>query len=250
MSAYEALASSYDALTWDVPYDEVADFLESVLRELGRAPKTVLDLACGTGSLSLCLAARGCRVIGADISQDMLTEAYGKALEVPEDRRPFFICQPMQKLELPEPVDLTVCGLDSLNYLTDPADCRETFRRVYESLSAGGVFVFDVNTPEKLRALDGQVFLDEREDDYCVWRVEFDEEAHICYYGIDLFQREGDLWRRSFEEHAEYAYELADLAAWLREAGFSGIRTFGDRTLEPPKAGEGRVYFAAIKENL
>ncbi len=250
MSAYEALAPSYDALTWDVPYDGIADFLESVLQQLGRAPKTALDLACGTGSLSLRLAARGYRVIGADISQDMLTEAYGKAMDLPEERRPFFICQPMQALELPEPVDLVVCGLDSLNYLTDPADCRETFRRVYRSLGDGGVFLFDINTPEKLRGLDGQVFLDEREDDYCVWRAEFEASERICYYGMDLFRREGDLWRRSFEEHAEYAYEPADLAEWLREAGFSDVRTFGDRTLEPPKAGEERVYFAAVKEDL
>lgn len=247
MSPYESLASSYDELTRDVPYGAVADFLESVLRELGRAPVRVLDLACGTGSLSVLLARRGYRVTGADLSPEMLTEATGKAFELTENR-PFFICQPMQALELAEPVELVVCCLDALNYLTDPADCRETFRRVYDSLEPGGVFFFDINTPEKLRALDGEVFLDETEDSYCVWRAEFSE--NICWYGMDLFQRAGKFWRRSFEEHAEYAYDPKELESWLREAGFSEVRLCGDRRMEPPGPDEQRVYFIAVKENL
>ncbi len=247
MSAYEALASSYDELTGDVPYEAVADFLESALRKLGRAPKRVLDLACGTGSLSVLLARRGYSVIGADISPEMLTEAMDKALEL-EENRPFFICQPMQALELAGPVELVVCCLDALNYLTEPADCRETFRRVYDSLEPGGVFFFDVNTPEKLRAMDGQVFLDETGDSYCVWRAEFSE--NVCWYGVDLFQRSGKLWKRSFEEHAEYAYDLDELTVWLQEAGFSSVRLCGDRRMEPPGPDEQRVYFIAAKEQI
>ncbi len=247
MNAYAALAASYDGLTRDIPYGAVLDFLESVLRTLGRSPKTVLDLACGTGSLSVLLAGRGYAVTGADISEEMLTEAMDKALAL-EANRPYFVRQSMQALALPEPVGLVVCCLDSLNYLTKPDDCRETFRRVFASLERGGVFFFDINTPEKLRALDGQVFLDETRDAYCVWRAEFCGAENICYYGMDLFQRAGKLWRRSFEEHAEYAYDPGDLAVWLSEAGFSTVRAFGDRRLEPPGEGEERIYFAALKE--
>lgn len=247
MNAYGALAASYDGLTRDIPYEAVLDFLESVLRALNRSPGTVLDLACGTGSLSVLLAGRGYAVTGADLSEEMLTEAMDKALAL-EENRPYFICQPMQDLSLPRPVELAVCCLDSLNYLTEPDDCRETFRRVFANLEPGGVFFFDVNTPEKLCALDGQVFLDETDDAYCVWRAEFCEAENICYYGMDLFQKAGKLWRRSFEEHAEYAYDLSDLTAWLLEAGFSTVRTYGDRRMEPPREGEERVYFAALKE--
>ena len=247
MSAYEALASSYDGLTYDIAYDETCDFMESILRSMGKAPKTVLDLACGTGSMSVRLARRGYRVTGSDISPDMLTVAYDKALEL-AGNRPVFVCQSMQELQLPEPVDLVVCCLDSLNYLTDPADCRGTFRRVYENLNPGGVFLFDINSACKLRGLDGQVFLDENDDTYCVWRAEFDGEARICWYGMDLFQREGDAWRRSFEEHAEYAYEAGDLQQWLLEAGFAQVKIYGDRRQEPPAADEQRIYFAACKE--
>lgn len=247
MTAYTSLAEAYDRLTQDVDYARILDFLETLLHAQGKRPQTVLDLACGTGSLSVLLAERGYRVIGADMSEDMLCVASEKANAL-EDNVPFFICQRMERLRLPEPVDCVVCCLDSLNYITDPAGCRRALRRVYEALRPGGIFLFDVNTPEKLRAMDDQIFLDEDEDVYCVWRGCFDEETRICSYGIDLFVRQGSAWERSFEEHREYAYTLQELQAYLGEAGFSDVRMYGDRRLAPPAAGEQRVYFSACKE--
>ena len=247
MSAYEALANSYDALTTDIPYDDMLNYMEALLQRHGVRPETVLDLACGTGSMSVLLAGRGYRVLASDLSEDMLAIASSKAAEL--ENAPFFICQPMQRLRLPYTVDWVVCCLDSLNYVTDPEDCREAFRRVFASLSAGGVFIFDINTGEKLRGLDGQVFLDENEDTYCVWRAEFDREENICYYGMDLFQRHGDLWSRSFEEHREYAYTVEQLTAFLREAGFEIVEIYGDRTFDPPAENEQRIYFYAQKGN-
>lgn len=246
MSAYSSLAASYDGLTTDVPYETILDFLEAILRQSGKQPETALDLACGTGSMSLLLAKRGYRVIASDLSEEMLTVAAQKAADLKQP--PFFICQPMQRLRLPEPVDAVFCLLDSLNYLDRPEDCRRTFERVYQSLTPGGVFLFDINTPEKLHGLDGQVFLDENEESYCVWRVEFDEADNCCYYGIDLFQKEGDRWKRSFEQHCEYAYDPQKLAVWLKEAGFQRVEQYGDCRMETPAAGEQRIYFAAYKE--
>lgn len=246
MSAYESLAVSYDGLTADIPYAAILDFLEAILRNSGKQPETVLDLACGTGSMSLLLTKRGYRVIASDISEEMLTIAAQKAgaLEQP----PFFICQPMQRLRLPEQVDAVFCLLDSLNYLDKPQDCQKTIERVFRTLKPGGVFLFDINTPEKLRSLDGQVFLDENEDSYCVWRAEFDEAENCCYYGIDLFRRENEHWLRSFEQHCEYAYAPQRLADWLKEAGFARVEQYGDLRQEAPETGEQRIYFAAYKE--
>ncbi len=245
MSAYESLASSYDSLTLDIPYEDMLTYMEAMLQRHGNRPVSVLDLACGTGSMSVLLAKRGYQVLAADLSEDMLAMAWEKAAELPDP--PFFICQPMQELSLPYPVDWVVCCLDSLNYVTDPADCKAAFHRVYEALSEGGAFIFDINTPEKLRGLDGQVFLDENEDTYCVWRAEFDEEENICYYGMDLFQREGERWNRSFEEHLEYAYTPQQLKAFLQEAGFTKIEVYGDRSFDAPQPGEQRIYFYAQK---
>ena len=247
MSAYGSLAAAYDGLTMDIDYPAILDFLEAILHQADRYPATVLDLACGTGSMSLLLAERGYRVLGADISEEMLTEAAGKAAKLTKNP-PYFICQPMQRLRLPEPVDAVLCLLDSLNYLTEPEDCRQTFSRVYRALKDGGVFLFDINTPQKLRALDGQGFLDENEESYCVWRAEFDEAENCCYYGIDLFRKQGALWERSFEQHCEYAYDPLILRQWLQEAGFACVACYGDRRMEPPNAAEQRIYFAAWKE--
>ena len=173
MIAYSSLASAYDGLTTDIPYDTMLDFLEAILHKSGKRPETVLDLACGTGSMSLLLAQRGYRVLASDISEEMLTVAAQKTIHLANP--PFYICQSMQRLRLPEPVDAVFCLLDSLNYLDEPTDCKKTFERVYKSLKSGGMFLFDINTPEKLKGLDGQVFLDENEESYCVWRTEFDE---------------------------------------------------------------------------
>ena len=248
MSAYEALARSYDALTYDIPYEKIVQFWETLLRRYRLRPASVLDLACGTGSLAVLLAERGYAVTGSDISPDMLAVADEKASHL-EENRPYFICQPMQRLRLPEPVDAVICCLDSLNYVTRPANVQKTFRRVHDTLTPGGLFLFDINTPCKLEGMDGQVFLDETEDTYCVWRAEYDAKRRLCYYGMDLFQRAGEVWERSFEEHIEYAYTPEELTDWLRAAGFAKIDMFGDRKCRAPKADELRVYIAARKDN-
>lgn len=248
MNAYENLAISYDRLTWDVDYEATVDFYEEILRKEKLHPRTAVDLACGTGSVSVILARRGYQVIGVDLSEDMLTVAWDKASGM--DNPPMFVCQDLSRLRLPRGVDLAVCALDSLDYITEPDACAEAISRIYKALNPGGIFLFDVNTPEKLRAMDGQVFLDEDDDVYCVWRGEFDEKTNICSYGMDLFQRKGDLWQRSFEEHREYAYSREQLTEYLRRAGFRHIRVYGDRTMEEPKSGEQRIYFSARKGTI
>ena len=248
MGAYENLALSYDRLTNDVDYSATVDFYYEILKREGMTPRTAVDLACGTGSVTAILAEKGLDVIGVDISEEMLTVAQQKTMEL--ENAPQFVCQKLQQLVLPRGVDLAVCALDSLDYITEPEDCAEAIRRVYKVLNPGGIFIFDVNTPEKLRAMDSQVFLDEDEDVYCVWRGEFDEQTNICSYGMDLFQRRGDVWHRSFEEHREYAYSQEQLTAYLKSAGFTHIRVYADRRFEAPAEGEQRIYFKARKGKI
>ena len=247
MSCYEALAASYDGLTRDIPYEKYLRFFKTLLRRHGVTATTVLDLACGTGSLSVLLAKHGYEVLGVDRSEEMLTVTAEKAMEL-EENQPFFVAQPMQRLRIPEPVDACVCALDSINYVTKPQDVQKAFRRVYESLRPGGLFVFDINTPYKLESLDGQVFLDETEDSYCVWRAVYEKRHSLCRYGMDLFQQANDgLWERSFEEHVERAYTPEALSGWLADAGFAQIEQFGNLRLEAPENTELRIFFAAKK---
>lgn len=248
MGSYEALAASYDRLTNDVDYEATVRFYYEILKQEGLTPRTAIDLACGTGSVAAILARDGLRVTAVDRSEEMLTVAQQKAAAL--DNPPLFLCQSLQKLYLPRAVDMAVCALDSLDYITDPDDCAEAIRRVYRALNPGGIFIFDVNTPEKLRAMDGQVFLDEDADVYCVWRGEFDEQTNICSYGMDLFQRSGDVWTRFFEEHREYAYSAGQLVGYLKAAGFTHIRVYADRRFEAPREGEQRIYIKARKGKI
>ena len=248
MDAYHALAVSYDRLTNDVDYEATVAFYKEILKREGLKPRTAVDLACGTGSVTAILAKQGWEVIGVDLSEEMLTVAMEKVMDM--EHPPRFICQALQELKLPRAVDLATCALDSLDYITDPEDCAEAIRRVYKVLNPGGIFIFDVNTPEKLRAMDGQVFLDEDDDVYCIWRGEFDEKTNICSYGMDLFQRRGNLWERSFEEHREYAYSQEQLTGYLKAAGFTHIEVYADRKFTAPEAGEQRIYFKARKGKI
>ena len=248
MDAYKALAASYDRLTEDVDYAAVVDFYRLLWQREEISPRTAVDLACGTGSVSVLLTQMGLQVIGVDMSAEMLCQADQKAADM--ENRPLFICQKLQQLHLPKGVDLAVCTLDSLDYITDPDDCREAIRRAYKALNPGGCLIFDVNTPEKLRAMDGQIFLDEDDDVYCVWRGEFDEQTNICTYGMDLFQRRGEVWHRSQEEHQEYAYSVRQLSGFLKDAGFTHIEVYADRVLCDPREGEQRVWFKARKGKI
>ena len=213
MSSYDFLAGCYDELTTDVGYPAWADYLEAHFRRKGLPGRTVLDLACGTGSLTWELAARGYEMIGVDRSPEMLAEAAAKGREDVETP-PIFLCQSMDRLDLYGTIDACVCCLDSVNYVTDPRQLKKAFARVWLFLMPGGLFLFDINTPSKLRGLDGQVFLDETEDTYCVWR----------------------------------AYEPEELTAFLREAGFRDIRQYGNLKLRPPREGEDRIFFVARKD--
>lgn len=246
MGSYEFLAGCYDELTYDVGYSAWADYIEAHFRKRGLPGKTVLDLACGTGSLTRELALRGYEMIGVDRSPEMLTEAAEKnrdAGEVP----PIFLCQSMDKLDLYGTIDACVCCLDSVNYVTDPKQLRKAFQRVYLFLMPGGLFLFDINTPSKLQGLDGQVFLDETEDTYCVWRTEY--HRGLCTYYMDLFDRRRDgAWQRELEIHRQRAYTTEELTGWLRAAGFNDIRTWGDGKLRRPTENEQRIYFSCIRE--
>ena len=247
--AYEFLAGCYDRFTRDVDYPRWADYLE---KHFARSPlpiRTVLDLACGTGSLTAELARRGYEMIGADCSEEMLSVAAEKCRGA-GPVEPIFLHQAMEDLDLYGTIDACVCCLDSVNYVTDPKKLERAFARVRLFPMPGGLFLFDVNTPEKLEGLDGQVFLDETEDAYCVWRAEWSKRSRTCTYFMDLFRlEENGLWRREEELHRERAYPVPELTAMLERAGFSDIRTYAAFQFRPPAPGAQRIFFTARKDD-
>lgn len=238
MSCYDALAPWYDRLTGDVPYSAIADLYEAEFAADGGEFRLLLDLCCGTGSMTWELAGRGYELIAADRSADMLTQAQGKqrAVAVP----PLFLCQSAEALDLYGTVDAAVCCLDGLNYIP-PDTLAEVFRRLHLFIRPGGLFLFDIRTPAFLRGLDGQVFVDETEDVLCLWRADYEEALGALIYGMDLFTRRGRLWARSGEEHIEYAHAPQTLQALLEQAGFRGVRFRADG----PQGDAGRLFIIA-----
>ncbi len=222
MGAYGPLASVYDKFTSDIDYESFADFYESVFSERQKTVKTVLDVGCGTGTLTAIMAQRGYELVAADASSDMLCIAQEKFSELPDVIPPLFLCQSMTELDLYGTVDAAVSCLDAVNYLP-PEDLPEFFRLLNLFIEPGGLFVFDINLPERLRALDGFTSVDEDENSLCLWRADFDEEENALYYGMDLFTRRGRFWQRSFEEHIEYVHEPEALKTLLGQAGFAKV---------------------------
>ncbi len=245
MSAYLSLAPWYDELTRDVPYGEFADFYELIFKKYGVSPSLCLDLACGTGTLTLELARRGYEMIGVDGSEDMLASAQEKLADCGAVVPPIFLCQTMEGLDLYGTVSAAVCSLDGINYLPT-GHLDPVFERLRLFVEPGGVLIFDVNTPEKLRAMDGQVFLDETEDVFCVWRAELSADRTSVHYGLDIFARlEEDVWERGEEEHTEYIHTVDTLTGKLAAHGFGEIRVFAELRDGPPGPGEQRVFIAA-----
>lgn len=230
--SYDALAGAYDALMADVQYPKRLRYLHGVLRQSGRKVHTVADVGCGTGTIACGLAKKGYQVTALDPSGEMLTQAMDKAqgLEHP----PLFVCQAMEKLTLPAPVDAIVSTIDAVNYVTAPKALAGAFCRMHRSLNPGGRLIFDVNTPYKYQSMDAQMYVDETQDTYCVWRTFYNESRGLCTYQVDLFtQGEDGTWERDDEEHHQRAYTQETLAAMLTQAGFATIHFYSDLTTDP-----------------
>ena len=241
MDAYQSLSGFYDSLTTDIPYEAFADYYESVFQQHPGEFRMLLDLCCGTGTLTRILALRGYEMIAADASEEMLMQAREKCADLPLP--PLFLCQEAAELDLYGTVDAAVCSLDGMNYLS-PEELPEVFHRLHLFIRPGGMLIFDIRSPESFAALDGGIWVDETEEVFCLWRSEFDPEERIMYYDMDLFSPEGDLWKREQEEHIEYAHDPEFLKQELRKAGFSEPVI----TDQAPQGDQGRRFVICIRE--
>lgn len=243
--SYEIFADFYDELTGNVGYRERAEYILRVLDSFGHDAGLTLDLACGTGSLTLELKKLGVDVYGIDGSADMLSVALQKASD--EGEQILFLCQRMQSIDLYGTIDTCVCTLDSINHLTDARDVKKTFSRVSLFMNQGGIFLFDVNTVYKHKeVLSDNVFVFDTDDVYCVWQNTPREDS-ITDISLDFFIPDGDRYARITEEFSERAYTEDELRQWLQEAGFEVLGVFGDMTLDMPRDTEQRLIFAARK---
>lgn len=244
--SYSAFARCYDRLTRNVDYAARADYLCRILERLGHGAGLTLDLACGTGSLTLELAKRGFDVYGLDASPEMLSVAQQKAAGA--GRQLLFVCQKMQEMDLYGGIDTAVCMLDSVNHITSAVDLQESFRRIALFLNPGGCLIFDANTPYKHREiLSDRVFVYDMEDVYCVWQNRCEPGNALVSISLDFFERSGTVYRRSSEHFQERAYGEGRLRSMLETAGLRVEGVWADMTFDLPAPETERIVVAASK---
>lgn len=244
MSGYSALSMVYDRLI-QVDYSERADYLLSLFSLHGGKYGSLLDLACGSGSLTVELARRGCDMVAVDGSEEMLAEAMDKAAALGVS--PLWLCQDMRELDLYGTVEGAVCTLDSLNHLRNTADVAEVLRRLSLFIEPKGLLIFDVNTPYKHREVLGDnAFVYEQEDFLCTWRNRFLPRTCEVQMLLDIFvENEDGSYDRFEDEVRERAYSLRTWHTLLTEAQFTPLAVYADLTTNEPAPEEQRWVIVA-----
>lgn len=242
MDAYSGFAAVYDTFMDNVPYEQWAQYLTGLLADYGVTGGLVLELGCGTGSLTELLARRGFDMIGVDASEEMLQAAMEKRAASGLDI--LYLLQDMREFELYGTVAAVISICDSMNYLTEYGDLVKVLKLVNNYLDPGGVFIFDLNTVHKYRDVIGEETIAEsREDAGFIWENYYDEDSRINEYDLTLFVREdGDLYRRYDETHFQRAYELAEIRRAVQEAGMEFVTAYDAFTREAPRKDSERLY--------
>lgn len=247
-TGYRHLAYVYDDLMYDFPYHVWLDWVTHVWQRAGLCPQTIVDLACGTGTITSLLVATERTVIGIDRSADMLAVAQNKSQHTSGSMK--WLQQDMRELLLPQQVDAVVCFCDSLNYLLSVSDWQRTFQSVYQALKTGGLFLFDVHTEYKIQSVLGNnVFAWEEPDIYCVWHNALDEACCLIEEDLTLFVTQPDgSYERFDETHRQRTFPPATIQSWLEAAGFTVLNITGDpETERPPRPTDERLFFSVQK---
>lgn len=245
MEAYGKFAQVYDLFMDNVDYEGWADCLEKHLKEEGIEDGLVLELGCGTGTMTGLLARRGYDMIGVDNSEEMLAEAMEKKVEDGLDI--LYLLQDMQEFELYGTVRAAVSVCDSLNYITEKEELLQVFRLVNNYLDPGGIFLFDMNTVHKYRDILGDdTIAENRDEGSFIWENSYDPDTGLNIYELAVFlPREDGLYEKCEELHCQRAYEQAEIEALIREAGMEIVGVYDAYTDKPASPDSERLLFIA-----
>lgn len=255
MEAYTSFAVVYDTFMDNVPYEEWGEYLHGLLLEYGVEDGLVLDLGCGTGTMTEILASKGYDMTGVDFSEEMLDIAMQKRTKSGHDI--LYLMQDMREFELYGTVRAIVSVCDSMNYLTEDGDLEQVFRLANNYLDPGGLFIFDMNTEYKYREMLGdQTIAEERENCSFIWDNYYYEEEKINEYQLSLFvedpvlsEKTGqDICRKFQEMHYQRAYSLAEVKAALEVEGMEFIAAYDAFTRNPVHQESERMYIIAREQ--
>lgn len=250
---YGAISTIYDNINSHVDYSAWADFFEECFDNyLPSRPSLVLDLACGTGSMTLELAKRGYDMIGVDGSADMLNVAFDRKFDLELENDVLFLLQDMREFELYGTVGAITCTLDSVNYLTADGELEKCFSLAHNYLDPDGLFLFDVNTPHKFKNIYGENVYVYEEDDcgensFCIWQNYYDEKTHLCDFSLTVFEKneDGDTYSRRDESQCERCYSREEIENALKKTDFELIGFYSDFDFTPAVDTDERWYIAA-----
>ncbi|MFC3882994.1 class I SAM-dependent DNA methyltransferase [Bacillus songklensis] len=245
--SYGRFAYVYDRLMADVPYDEWVRYVRRELERIGLHQPKILDVACGTGQVTVRLAKEGYEVTGIDLSDDMLMVAQERArqegLSIP------LFQQNMAELELGEQFDCVGIFCDSLNYLRSPEEVKRTFSSVYRHLKPGGLFVFDIHSLYKIDFIFAEeTFAYTGEEVSYIWECFRGEDEHSVEHELTFFvQDDTGRYERFDECHQQRTFPIGTYEKWLRDAGFDHVSVTADFSENPPANTSQRLFFSSIK---
>lgn len=248
MRSYTSLAPVYDRLNADVDYAGIADFIEAQFKKYADKKITsVLDLACGTGSVTVELARRGYDMTGIDLSEEMLAVARTKFDNEHTKHSVLLLCQDMADFELYGTVDAVVCCLDSLNYLRDTAALRRTFMHVHNYLESDGLFIFDMNSPAKFeKTYADNAYILEDDGILCAWQNEYNRNTKLCRFYLSIFCEGSDgKWNRFDEVQTERCFSLNTVKKLLSECSLELCSVYSDTDMSAVDANTERWFFTA-----
>lgn len=233
---YEFFAAYYDSLTENVEYPLRAARIHHIVeKEIRTEGRILLDLACGSGSMSVEMAKLGYDVIGVDNSPAMLSAAMDKKYDSGLPIQ--YLCQDMREIDMFGTIDVTICTLDSLNHLPSLADVQQVFDRVSLFAQPGGLFIFDMNTIYKHReVLHDKTFVFDTDSVFCVWENHLKEDSNIVEMQLTFFEKDGDAYFRSDELITENAYMTDEITDAIRNAGLILVGIYdADAALDSPE---------------
>lgn len=240
---YDRFARIYDQVMRGVDYPAWSEYVLNLATKFGFDSRHLCDLACGSGSLALLLAKRGCQVLGVDRSQAMIEEARRKADDAKASGLRWKQAD-MVDFQLGERFPLMTCLYDSVNYLLSEEDIARCFERVREHLLHGGGFIFDITTEYNIVAnFADYTFAENFEDFSYIWENRYNVVDKIISSDVTIFQKEGDRFFKHVETHRQKIYPTDKILALARKGGFGVLGLFDGFTLNTPGPKVERVHF-------
>lgn len=245
-TSYGRFADVYDFLTDDVEYELRTDYIEKLIRKhFGSSPELVCDLGCGTGTVCSILNSKGYDCIGIDSSDSMLSIAVSKNT----DGRILFLNQDICDFELYGTVDVFLCMLDTINYITDTDALERLFALVANYLNPGGIFIFDINTKHKFaNILGNNTFAYEKENVFYTWENYYEDDMLDFYLNFFVGDDKGDMYRRFTEHHEQRYYKTEFLQKLAVINSLDTVGIYGELSEDPPREDDERIFVVLKKK--